>query len=81
MTTDSIVDSVIEVLSSVAARLRRGADPGERERAEYITRRIIGLCSVGLATYILAEASHSVATHEVSDRTVAGVVIAALVGE
>ena len=74
------IDSVIEVISSVAAlwRLQRDADPVERARAERVTHRIIGGCFVALAAYIAFEATHGLLMHQAPARTLAGVIITAL---
>lgn len=52
-------DSAVEVTSSLAAlwRLRNDADEGGREAAERRTLRIIGLCFLLLAAYVLGDAA------------------------
>ena len=74
------IDSVIEVSSSVAAlwRLRADADPARRERAEFVTVRVIGALFLALAVYVLVDAAGSLYLREAPERTVSGVVIAAL---
>lgn len=74
------IDSVIEVASSVAAlwRLRADADPAARERAERITVRTIGGLFLALALYILVDAGGALILREPPERSVPGIVIAAL---
>ena len=74
------IDSVIEVSSSVAAlwRLRADADTGGREHVERITVRTIGALFLALALYILVDAGRSLILREPPERSVPGVVIAAL---
>ncbi len=74
------IDSVIEVISSVATlwRLRSDADPVRRIHSERVALRIIGICFLALALYILADAGHALATREVPARTIPGVIITAL---
>ena len=73
-------DSVIEVSSSFAAlwRLRADANPDHRERAERTTLRIVGLSFLCLAIYIAVDAARVLWTRERPERTVLGVLIAAL---
>ena len=49
------IDSVIEVISSVASlwRLRNDADPVRRLHSERLALRIIGACFLALAVYIV----------------------------
>ena len=74
------VDSLIEVTSSVAAlwRLRSDSDHARRERVERITLRVIGSCFVVLALYITLDAGHALWAREAPERTIVGIVIAAL---
>jgi divalent metal cation (Fe/Co/Zn/Cd) transporter len=74
------MDSLIELASSVAAlwRLRADVDLTQRERVERVTLRVIGLCFVGLAIYIAADAVHALWTHDRPHKTVPGIVVAAL---
>lgn len=73
------IDSVIEVSSSVAAlwRLRADADPARRARVEAVTSRFIGLSLLALALYILIDSGRALYMHEMPERTVLGVIIAA----
>ena len=74
------IDSVIEVISSVASlwRLRSDADPVRRLHSERLALRVIGACFLALAVYIVADAGHALVAHEVREGTMAGVIITAL---
>ena len=73
-------DSAIEVASSLAAvwRLARDPDPERRERAERRTLRIIGACFLLLAAYVLSEAVEALWARHVPERSIVGIVLAAL---
>jgi len=73
-------DSVIEVTASFAAqwRLRSDLDPNTRENAEVWTRRIVGACFIGLAIYILYDASNTLWQRRAPDRSLLGIAILAL---
>lgn len=73
------LDSVIEVIASVAAlwRLRGDADLERREHAERIAVKVIGASFIALAIYVLVDAVHALATHEVPERSVLGIGITA----
>jgi len=73
------VDSVIEVSSSVAAlwRLRADVDPTRRARVEVVTSRFIGLSLLALAAYILIDSGRALYLHEMPERTLLGIIIAA----
>jgi divalent metal cation (Fe/Co/Zn/Cd) transporter len=73
-------DSIIEVLSSVAAlwRLRSDADAKRRAHSEDVSLRIIGGCFVGLAAYIVVDAGHALLMHELPRKTVPGIIVATL---
>ena len=74
------LDSLIEVVSSGAAlwRLRSDVDVARREHSERTALRIIGICFLALALYILVDASHALWAHAVPERTVPGMVVAGL---
>lgn len=74
------IDSVIEVVSSVAAlwRLRADANEYSRERAERVSLRIIGFCFLALALYIIVDAGRSLWSHEVPEKTWPGIIVATL---
>lgn len=74
------LDSAIEVGSGAALlwRLRHDADPERRERVEALSLRIVGWCFLALATYVTYEAVESLARRDAPDRSMIGIVIAAL---
>jgi cation diffusion facilitator family transporter len=74
------VDSVIEVSSSVAAlwRLRVDANVRSRARVEALTLRFVGLSFLALALYIIVDAGRALYLREPPERTVPGIIIAAL---
>jgi divalent metal cation (Fe/Co/Zn/Cd) transporter len=73
-------DSAIEVASSLAAlwRLRRDGDHARREASERTTARIIGACFLLLAGYVLLSAVDVFRRHELPERSIPGLVLAAL---
>ena len=73
-------DSAIEVTSSLAAlwRLRRDDDEARREASERGTARIIGACFLLLAGYVLVNAVEVFRRHELPERSIPGLVLAAL---
>jgi divalent metal cation (Fe/Co/Zn/Cd) transporter len=74
------IDSVIEVVSSVASlwRLDRDPDPVHRAHAERLTIKIIGCCFLALAAYVSIDAGHALLTRERPDRSIPGVIITIL---
>ncbi|HET7343143.1 MAG TPA: cation transporter [Methylomirabilota bacterium] len=74
------VDSAIEVASSLAAvwRLRGEREAAARERAERRALRLIGVCFLLLALYVLIEAVVALARREAPATSVTGIVLAAL---
>ena len=74
------VDSVIEVMASIAAqwRLRSDLDPVRREGVELWTRRIVAVCFLALAVYVLADAASTLWKREAPDRSLFGIVVFAL---
>ena len=74
------VDSVIEVLASLAAqwRLRSDLDLRRRERVEMWTRRIVAICFLALAFYVFADAANTLWQREAPDRSLFGIVVLAL---
>ena len=70
------LDSVIEVTSGAALlwRLRHDADP----RREKIALRVVGVCFLALAAYVLVESAEAIAMHEAPDRSIPGIVLAAV---
>ena len=73
-------DSAIEVTSSIAAlwRLSQDHDQQFRERAEQQTLRVIGVCFVLLAAYVLYEAVQSIILYQPPLHSLIGIVLAAL---
>lgn len=74
------MDSVIEVVSSVAAlwRLAADVDTNRRERAERLSLRVIGGCFVALSLYIVVDAGHALWSHEAPAKTIPGIIVASL---
>jgi divalent metal cation (Fe/Co/Zn/Cd) transporter len=74
------VDSVIEVMDSLAAqwRLRSDVDPQRRERVERWTRRIVAVCFLALAVYVLADAASTLWKREAPDGSLFGILVLAL---
>lgn len=73
-------DSVIEVTSSAAALWRLGHDSDEvkREAAERRSLRIIGICFLILAAYVLFESAGGLVEGKAPQRSIVGIIIAAL---
>ena len=73
-------DSAIEVISSLAVlwRLRRDGDEARREASERATARIIGASFLLLAGYVLVNAVEVFRRHELPERSIPGLVLAAL---
>ncbi len=74
------LDSLIEVASGAALlwRLHHDLDPSRRERVERITLRMVGACFLALAAYILYESGSSLIGHSIPERSIAGMVVAAI---
>src|SRR5882724_8078133 len=74
------LDSLIEVTSGAALlwRLHHDLDTSRREQVERVTLRVVGLCFVALAIYIAYESAASLIRHEPPERSLPGIVIAAL---
>jgi divalent metal cation (Fe/Co/Zn/Cd) transporter len=72
-------DSLIEVSSGASLLWRLHMDaPEERERAERIALRLVGVGFLLLAAYVGFDAAKSLITREPPERSYAGIVIAAL---
>ncbi|MGE0594479.1 MAG: cation diffusion facilitator family transporter [Vicinamibacterales bacterium] len=71
-------DSVIEVGSSVAGlwRLHADASHEHRERAERRALRVIGVCFLLLAAYVLVDASRALLLGEQPEESILGIAIA-----
>jgi len=74
------MDSVIEVTSGAVLlwRLRHDADAVRRESSERITLRVVGFCFIALAIYILYDSGSMLIYREAPERSIPGIVIAAL---
>jgi divalent metal cation (Fe/Co/Zn/Cd) transporter len=74
------LDSLIEVSSgaTVLWRLRHDLDISRREQIERTTLRMVGACFVVLALYILYESSSMLIRHVPPERSIAGILIAAI---
>jgi divalent metal cation (Fe/Co/Zn/Cd) transporter len=71
-------DSVIEWTSAAAAlwRLSQDGRPGRRARAEQLSSRVIGASFLALALIVAADATTSLARHEVPKPSILGIAIA-----
>jgi divalent metal cation (Fe/Co/Zn/Cd) transporter len=73
------IDSAIEVTASLAAQWRLRSDrPEGRERAELVTRRVIGGSFLVLAAYVTADSTMTLWQHEAPGPSVVGLAILAL---
>jgi divalent metal cation (Fe/Co/Zn/Cd) transporter len=74
------LDSLIEVISGAAVlwRLHHDLNPSRREEVERTTLRILGACFIALALYILYDAGKALIFYEAPDRSIPGILIAAL---
>ena len=73
------IDSFIELGSSVAGlwRLHSDATPAARERSERLVLRVIGVCFLLLAAYVLVDAIGTVTAREAPRESWFGIAIAA----
>jgi divalent metal cation (Fe/Co/Zn/Cd) transporter len=74
------LDSVIEVSSGAALlwRLSRERNAAERERAERTAIRLVGICFIALAFYVLYEAGSALLLRNAPESSPVGIAIAAL---
>jgi divalent metal cation (Fe/Co/Zn/Cd) transporter len=74
------IDSVIEVTSGAALlwRLNHDENPVRRESAEQAALRIVGICFISLAIYIFYDSVSMLLRREAPDRSIPGIVIAAI---
>ena len=74
------LDSLIEVTSGAALlwRLHHDFDHSRREQVERTTLRIVGACFVVLAAYILYESGSTLIRHEIPERSIPGIIVAAV---
>ena len=73
-------DSFIEVTSGVTLiwRLRADLDEERRERVEAISLRIVGVCFIVLALYVIKDSVWSLFKHEAPDESLIGIILAAV---
>ena len=73
-------DSLIEMAAGAAVlwRLKHDADPRRREQAERITLKIVGLCFLLLAAYVLCLSLRSLVLQEKPRGSVIGIIVATL---
>jgi divalent metal cation (Fe/Co/Zn/Cd) transporter len=74
------LDSFIEVLSGSALlwRMSVDADVEQRHRNEKRALRIVGLCFLGLAVYIVYESASDLVRHRAPEHSMVGIVVACL---
>ena len=74
------LDSLIEVTSGAALlwRLHHDLNASRREHVERITLNIVGWCFVVLAAYILYESGSTLIRHEIPERSIPGIIVAAV---
>ena len=73
-------DSFIEVTSGVTLiwRLRADLDEERRERVEAISLRIVGVCFIVLALYVIHHSIESLVRREAPDESLIGIILAAV---
>jgi divalent metal cation (Fe/Co/Zn/Cd) transporter len=73
------LDSIIEVTSGAALLWRLHHDRNESRRAavERITLRVVGRCFIALAVYITCDSGLTLARHEIPQRSIPGIILAA----
>jgi divalent metal cation (Fe/Co/Zn/Cd) transporter len=73
------VDSLIELTAGGTAiwRLHSDLDPARRERAERVSLRVIGVCFLALAAYVVADATRSLLSRAAPDESIVGIFLAA----
>ena len=74
------LDSAIEVVSGAALlwRLHHDLNSSRRERVERATLRIVGWCFMALAAYIAYESGSSLIRQQAPERSIPGIIIAAI---
>ena len=74
------LDSLIEVTSGAALlwRLHHDSNASLREQVERTTLRTVGWCFVALAVYIVYESGSALIGHEIPERSIPGIVVAAV---
>jgi divalent metal cation (Fe/Co/Zn/Cd) transporter len=74
------IDSAIEVTSGAALlwRLHHEFSPERRESAERITLKIVGVCFIALAVYVLYDSLSVLIQRDAPERSITGIVVAAV---
>ena len=74
------IDSIIEVTSGAALlwRLKHEDNPEQREAAEKTALRIVGLCFIALAIYILYDSGSVLIRRNAPEQSIPGIVLAAV---
>jgi divalent metal cation (Fe/Co/Zn/Cd) transporter len=74
------LDSLIEVTSGAALlwRLHHDLNPSRRGQVERTTLRIVGACFIALAVYILYESGSTLIQHDSPERSIPGIIVAAV---
>lgn len=73
-------DSLIEVISGAVLlwRLHADVDEARRERVEAISLRIVGICFLVLALYVIHDSVESLLKHQIPTESLIGIVLAAV---
>ena len=73
-------DSLIEVTSGAVLlwRLHADVDEARRERVEAISLRIVGICFITLALYVIHDSIESLLRRQTPDESLIGIVLAAV---
>ena len=73
-------DSLIEVTSGVVLlwRLHADVDEARRERVEAISLRLVGICFIVLALYLVQDSVWSLLKREAPDESLVGIILAAV---
>lgn len=74
------LDSIIEVISGAVLlwRLHHDPNPARRERAERVTLKVVGWCFIALALYVIYESSSALIRYEAPERSIPGIIVAAV---
>jgi divalent metal cation (Fe/Co/Zn/Cd) transporter len=74
------LDSMVEVTSGAVVlwRLHHDVNESRREAVERITLRIVGWCFVALAAYVAFDSGWTLLQHEKPERSIPGIVVAAV---
>ncbi len=73
-------DSLIEVTSGAVLlwRLHADVDEARRERVEAISLRVVGICFIVLALYVIQDSVWSLLKREAPDESLVGIILAAV---